>query len=292
MTKLRQQMDDDMLARGRADRTRESYLEAVTGRARFYRRSPDRRRLGPAVASESAAGSPGHARRGRAPDVGAQASLRLEFRRPGARGPGQSGLSCLHPHRCRCGARREDDPEDRQGLGARGDRAAAPAGGGRCAACRGHARATISDRHHGRRNAGALSHRQHLAARRCACADAHRAAGCCGAGRALDTDSESSAQRRPPRDRDSLAVATRGGSPRAGAQLSPLDGHHPHGDARDGHDDPTTRPGVDAGRRSPRRGGGSACRRGCNTGVRWSRASCSKRVPGCSAAIPTCPTRC
>ena len=41
MTKLRQRMDDDMLARGRADRTRESYLEAVTGLARFHRRSPD-----------------------------------------------------------------------------------------------------------------------------------------------------------------------------------------------------------------------------------------------------------
>ena len=41
MTKLRQRMDDDMLARGCADRTRESYLWAVTGRARFYRRSPD-----------------------------------------------------------------------------------------------------------------------------------------------------------------------------------------------------------------------------------------------------------
>ena len=41
MTRLRQQMDDDMLARGRADRTRESYLEAVTGLARFFRRSPD-----------------------------------------------------------------------------------------------------------------------------------------------------------------------------------------------------------------------------------------------------------
>jgi len=41
MTKLRQQMDDDMLVRGCADRTRESYLEAVTGLARFYRRSPD-----------------------------------------------------------------------------------------------------------------------------------------------------------------------------------------------------------------------------------------------------------
>ena len=40
-----------------------------------------------------------------------------------------------------------------------------------------------------------------------------------------------------------------------------------------------------------RRGGCSACRRGCNTGVRWSRASCSKRVPGCSAAIRTGPTR-
>ena len=41
MTKLRQPMDDDMLARGCADRTRESYLEAVTGLARFSRRSPD-----------------------------------------------------------------------------------------------------------------------------------------------------------------------------------------------------------------------------------------------------------
>ena len=41
MTKLRQQMDDDMLARGLADRTRESYLWAVTGVARFYHRSPD-----------------------------------------------------------------------------------------------------------------------------------------------------------------------------------------------------------------------------------------------------------
>ena len=41
MTELRRRMDDDMLARGRADRTRESYLEAVTGLARFYRRPPD-----------------------------------------------------------------------------------------------------------------------------------------------------------------------------------------------------------------------------------------------------------
>lgn len=41
MTELRRRMDDDMLARGFADRTRESYLGAVTALARFYRRSPD-----------------------------------------------------------------------------------------------------------------------------------------------------------------------------------------------------------------------------------------------------------
>ena len=41
MTELRQRMDDDMVARGFADRTRESYLWAVTGLARFYRRPPD-----------------------------------------------------------------------------------------------------------------------------------------------------------------------------------------------------------------------------------------------------------
>jgi integrase/recombinase XerD len=41
MTDLRRRMDDDMLARGLADRTRESYLWAVTGLARFYHRSPD-----------------------------------------------------------------------------------------------------------------------------------------------------------------------------------------------------------------------------------------------------------
>jgi integrase/recombinase XerD len=41
MTELRRRMDDDMLARGFADRTRESYLWAVTRLARFYRRSPD-----------------------------------------------------------------------------------------------------------------------------------------------------------------------------------------------------------------------------------------------------------
>lgn len=41
MTALRQRMEDDMVARGFADRTRESYLWAVTGLARFYRRPPD-----------------------------------------------------------------------------------------------------------------------------------------------------------------------------------------------------------------------------------------------------------
>lgn len=41
MTTLRRRMDDDMLARGFADRTRETYLWAVTRLARFYHRSPD-----------------------------------------------------------------------------------------------------------------------------------------------------------------------------------------------------------------------------------------------------------
>ncbi len=41
MTELRQRMDEDMLVRGMADRTRESYLWAVTGLATFYHRSPD-----------------------------------------------------------------------------------------------------------------------------------------------------------------------------------------------------------------------------------------------------------
>ena len=41
MTTLRQQMDNDMLVRGFADRTRESYLAAVTRLAKFSRRSPD-----------------------------------------------------------------------------------------------------------------------------------------------------------------------------------------------------------------------------------------------------------
>src|SRR6266852_5542387 len=42
MTELRRRMDDDMVVRGFAERTRESYLWAVTGLARFYRRPPDR----------------------------------------------------------------------------------------------------------------------------------------------------------------------------------------------------------------------------------------------------------
>ncbi len=42
MTELRRRMDEDMVARGFAERTRESYLWAVTGLARFYHRPPDR----------------------------------------------------------------------------------------------------------------------------------------------------------------------------------------------------------------------------------------------------------
>jgi len=41
MTALRRQMDDDMVVRGMAVRTRETYLAAVTGLAKFYHRSPD-----------------------------------------------------------------------------------------------------------------------------------------------------------------------------------------------------------------------------------------------------------
>jgi site-specific recombinase XerD len=41
MTTLRVRMDNDMLVRGMAERTREAYLAAVTRLARFYRRSPD-----------------------------------------------------------------------------------------------------------------------------------------------------------------------------------------------------------------------------------------------------------
>lgn len=41
MTELRRRMDEAMIVRGMADRTREAYLWAVTGLAKFYRRSPD-----------------------------------------------------------------------------------------------------------------------------------------------------------------------------------------------------------------------------------------------------------
>jgi site-specific recombinase XerD len=42
MTTLRMRMDNDLLVRGMAERTRESYLAAVTRLARHYDRSPDR----------------------------------------------------------------------------------------------------------------------------------------------------------------------------------------------------------------------------------------------------------
>ena len=42
MTELRRRMDADKVVRGMADRTRETYLRAVTGLARYYHRSPDR----------------------------------------------------------------------------------------------------------------------------------------------------------------------------------------------------------------------------------------------------------
>ena len=41
MTELRRQMEDDMVARGFASRTRSSYLWAVAGLARLYRCAPD-----------------------------------------------------------------------------------------------------------------------------------------------------------------------------------------------------------------------------------------------------------
>jgi integrase/recombinase XerD len=41
MSELRTKMDNDMVLRGMAVRTREAYLDAVRGLARFYRRSPD-----------------------------------------------------------------------------------------------------------------------------------------------------------------------------------------------------------------------------------------------------------
>ena len=41
MTELRTRMDNDMLVRGMAERTRETYLAAVARLARHYHRSPD-----------------------------------------------------------------------------------------------------------------------------------------------------------------------------------------------------------------------------------------------------------
>ena len=41
MTKLGQQMNDAMLLRGLAERTRESYIACVYGLAKYYRLSPD-----------------------------------------------------------------------------------------------------------------------------------------------------------------------------------------------------------------------------------------------------------
>jgi hypothetical protein len=41
MGALRKQMDADMVVRGMAQRTRETYLSAVAAMAKFYRRSPD-----------------------------------------------------------------------------------------------------------------------------------------------------------------------------------------------------------------------------------------------------------
>ena len=46
MTALRQQMENDMVLRGMAVRTRQSYIEAVRGLAKFYRKSPDRIAVG------------------------------------------------------------------------------------------------------------------------------------------------------------------------------------------------------------------------------------------------------
>ncbi len=41
MSELRTRMDNDLLLRGMAERTRESYVAAVARMARFYRRSPE-----------------------------------------------------------------------------------------------------------------------------------------------------------------------------------------------------------------------------------------------------------
>lgn len=42
MSRLSEQMDQDMVVRGFSERTRESYLRAVRGLAKYYRRSPER----------------------------------------------------------------------------------------------------------------------------------------------------------------------------------------------------------------------------------------------------------
>ena len=41
MTELRRRMDEAMIVRGFAARTRETYLDVVKGLARYYHRSPD-----------------------------------------------------------------------------------------------------------------------------------------------------------------------------------------------------------------------------------------------------------
>ena len=41
MSTLRKQMEADMVLRGMSERTRESYLAAVAGLAKYYNRSPD-----------------------------------------------------------------------------------------------------------------------------------------------------------------------------------------------------------------------------------------------------------
>ena len=115
-------------------------------------------------------------------DADSEAPVRLELRRPRARGARQFGLSRVHAHRRGRGARREDDPEDRAGAGSGGHRAAAPAGRRRREACRGHARSSLSHRHHGRRNECALSDRQLAVAGRRARADADDATSQCRVG--------------------------------------------------------------------------------------------------------------
>jgi hypothetical protein len=41
MSALSQQMDNAMVLRGLADKTREAYLQSVRGLAKYYHRSPD-----------------------------------------------------------------------------------------------------------------------------------------------------------------------------------------------------------------------------------------------------------